>query len=260
LKDIIEALDGTDENEDTQDQDPSQRSLRSSSRNDALIPVIKKPKVDNTSEVTTEVPTKVAKNPLCGTTEDPSDASVDPKPSSQLAINWFNKAYPQEYQVCLIVVEKDLREFNEVERGAIVVLAELFDKFALIMAEVETMGNRASDLAKAVHASVVNTRFKTCAKCMMRGVEIRNMYKNFQGEWWKDDEINARFNLREGKITTLMSRIITNTPAFSQQYRAFANAKASAKAAKEPKQLDGLYSQASELDVPGIMLKFGRVR
>eukprot|EP00520_Triparma_pacifica_P007050 CAMPEP_0118660108 /NCGR_PEP_ID=MMETSP0785-20121206/15484_1 /TAXON_ID=91992 /ORGANISM="Bolidomonas pacifica, Strain CCMP 1866" /LENGTH=461 /DNA_ID=CAMNT_0006553287 /DNA_START=154 /DNA_END=1536 /DNA_ORIENTATION=+ len=176
-----------------------------------------------------------------------------PPPQSPLVIDWFNAVYPEEYQLCNMMTTKSLRDFTETERKSLPQLAKFFDQAALVLAEVETKNEDASDLAKAVHAHMAKTKFKTCATCTVRASELREMYNGFEGEWWKDNRINERFEGADGRKNTIMSKITTDTVVIEKQFKDF-----EAKFSHFKKDDPDLLTEASELDVPGLLISFQR--
>ena len=74
---------------------------------------------------------------------NPPSSSPQERPTNQqLAIDWFNNVYPKELQLCSLATEMPLRDFNEKQRNTVCAIATLFDKLALVMAEVETLGEK----------------------------------------------------------------------------------------------------------------------
>ena len=174
-----------------------------------------------------------------------------------LATKWFNEVYPEKYELCNMITDKPLREFSEDERASLPQLAIFFDKAALIMAEAESDRQDISELAKAVQSHMVKTKFNSCAVCTLRANEIRNMYNNFEGEWWNDKEINERFRGSHGMKNTVLSKISSKLDNIDAEFDDFEAKKAEAPENKNNSNTD-LVSRASKLDVPGLLISFER--
>mmetsp|Transcript_19909 Transcript_19909/g.41593 ORF Transcript_19909/g.41593 Transcript_19909/m.41593 type:complete len:185 (+) Transcript_19909:1510-2064(+) len=158
-----------------------------------------------------------------------------------------------------------LRDFDVLQRESIKSLCELFDKTAPMLASVETMGDDASDLAKSIHAHFSITKFNNSVICTMRAAEMKGMFNQFQGEWWKDDAVKARFNASNGgRDNSILAKILSG-PTHTSVERDFSMFEAvngvtldkisSIDCISDPK----LIHSAMKLDIPGLLLAFDRV-
>ena len=178
--------------------------------------------------------------------------------AKMLATKWFNEVYPERYELCNMITNKPLKEFDEDERASLPQLANFFDKCALVMAEVEFRGEGASEVDRAVFAHMLTTKFSTCAFCTLRANELRSMYNNFQGEWWKEEEINESFRGAHGKKNTVLSKITRRLDNIDEQFDEFEAMKAEFDKVESAEEKPEIIAKASKLDVPGLLITFGR--
>jgi hypothetical protein len=71
-----------------------------------------------------------------------------------------------------LVTDTPLREFDEQQRKAISIVATLFDKLALIMAEVETLGERGEERRRRVCISTQERRYWTMSILISKWWEL----------------------------------------------------------------------------------------